>query len=211
MLVTSLRALRTLMMLAGLATALHFLFVEYSLVGLAISLLLALAAGVQLAVSYGRARTGSVFDDEREFFTRIMRVEEPVTQRRMRDLMRWSDETPGTVLMRQGDPEPAFIYVASGSAEAVTDGVSVGVCGPGHFLGEMSLVSGETASATVTASKAMRVARFDRDALAQLSRSIPEIRTAFDAALNRGLAAKLRRMNQASSRDGTSASDTATS
>ena len=78
----------------------------------------------------------------------------------------------------------------------MVDGKAVGACGPGDFLGEMSLISGQTATATVTASEAMRVARFDREALAQLARAAPEVGRALDSALNRSLAAKVLRMNE---------------
>lgn len=43
------------------------------------------------------------------------------------------------------------------------------------FLGEMALISGQTATATVRAAEPMRVFRFDRDALAQLARTAPEV------------------------------------
>ncbi|MFN2100979.1 Crp/Fnr family transcriptional regulator [Altererythrobacter sp. MF3-039] len=114
----------------------------------------------------------------------------------MRDLLRWEDIASGETLMEQGQPQPPFIYVASGAARIDADASQVGSCGHGEFLGEMSLVSGQTATATVTATEPMRVARFDRDALAQLSRTVPEISKAIDAAINRGLAHKVRRSNE---------------
>jgi len=45
-------------------------------------------------------------------------------------------------------------------------------------------------------SQPMRLARFDRDALADMVRSLPEVGKALDAALNRSLAAKVLRMNR---------------
>ena len=64
----------------------------------------------------------------------------------------------------------------------------------------MSLVSGERATASVTVTNPMRIAVFDRDALTQLARSVPEIPHALDRAINRGLAAKVLRMNKAARR-----------
>lgn len=43
----------------------------------------------------------------------------------------------------------------------------------------------------------MRIALIDREALEQQARQSPEIGNAFDGALNRGLAAKVLRMNRA--------------
>ena len=45
------------------------------------------------------------------------------------------------------------------------------------------------------------IAHFDRDALAALARGVPEIGKALDGALNRSLAAKVIRMNQAARGD----------
>jgi len=42
----------------------------------------------------------------------------------------------------------------------------------------------------------MRLAQLDRDALAQLSRSLPEVGCMLDAAFNRRLAVKVLRMNE---------------
>ena len=78
----------------------------------------------------------------------------------------------------------------------------MGVCGAGDFLGEMSLLTGENASATVRVTNDLRMAKFDRDGLAQFTAGVPELKRAFDAALNRGLAAKVLRMNKAAAASG---------
>lgn len=59
----------------------------------------------------------------------------------------------------------------------------------------MSLVSGDKATATAVVANSMRIVVIDRDALSLLVRQSPVIGNAFDSALNRGLAAKVLRMN----------------
>ena len=97
--------------------------------------------------------------------------------------------------MRQGDRAPPLIYVAQGTATITHNGKLVGTCSAGDFLGEMSVISGEKASATVTAGGGMRIAIFDRAALGEMVRHVPELGCAIDGALNRSLASKLLRMN----------------
>ena len=194
---STIRRTRMLIVVGGVFVAAQFAFVAPDILGLVLSLLVTLAAVVQLVILTQRARNGAMFEEERELFEHVMHVEEPANQRRLRDLLRWEDIAEGDTLMTQGQPQPPFIYVASGMARIDADGSQVGTCGSGEFLGEMSLVSGQTATATVTAAEPMRVARFDRDALAQLSRTVPEISKAIDAAINRGLASKVRRSNEA--------------
>ena len=65
------------------------------------------------------------------------------------------------------------------------------------FLGEMSLVSGNRATASVVVTNTMRIATINREQLSQLVRQFPNIGNAFESALNRGLAAKVLRMNRA--------------
>jgi CRP-like cAMP-binding protein len=195
------RSIRLLCLLAGIAFVIHFARNPGGGYWLAFAILFVLANAVQLAMLEYRARSGRMLDDERELFEHVMRIEEPSKQRRLLDVIEWQDVSSGVELMKQGQNQPPLIYVAQGLAVIEVDGKQVGTCGPGDFLGEMSLISGQTASATVRAGEAMRIAHFDRDALAALARGVPEIGKALDGALNRSLAAKVIRMNQAARGD----------
>lgn len=196
----TLRTLRILALLAALAAAVHFAILRPDGTALVIVLLLLFANLVQLALMLARARSGMTRREERELVQLILKVEDPKNQNRLLDLLEWRDVEEGETLMEQGQAQPPFIYIASGEAAVLHDGQNVGSAGVGDFLGEMSLVSGARASATVTASKPMRIARFDRDGLLRLSHGMPEIGRAFDLALNRGMAAKIARMNEAAAR-----------
>ena len=193
---TSIRNLRLLALGAGMLAIAHFGLLERNWLGLGLAILFTLVNGARIASLLGRARKGTVLDQERELFEHVMQIDDPARQSRMRDLISWREIAAGEILMREGEAHPPLIYVASGRADIDHGGQSVGSCSSGDFLGEMSVISGQVASATVTASEAMRIARFDRDALADLVRTVPEMGKAIDAALNRSLAAKLLRMNQ---------------
>ena len=202
LLVHSLRRVRILTCAAGLAALAYFAMQGSGLLWIGWAAIIVIVAGVQLAIAARRSRSGELLPAERDLFEHVMDIRDPKHRRRMRDLLRWQDVAAGEVLMRQGQPEPPLIYVAQGTASIESDGQPVGTCGKGDFLGEMSVVSGAGASATVTAEDAMRIARIDRDALAQLARSVPEIGTSLDAALNRSLAAKVLRMNRSATGGG---------
>ena len=191
------RQIRYLSLAAGIVASIHFALAGLGGYWLLLALLFTAANAVQVGMLEYRARSGKMLDDERALFEQVMRIEEPAQQRRLLDVIEWQDIAAGAELMKQGQPQPPLIYVAKGSATIHVDGAAVGNCGEGDFLGEMSLISGQAASATVKVSDPMRVAMFDRDALAELSRGVPEIGKALDGALNRSLAAKVRRMNQA--------------
>lgn len=195
---TTIRQLRYAMLVAGLAALGHFALTGQ--IGWAIVAFVFVAVnGVQISVLRRRAKRGAMLEEETSLFDRLLGIEDPGRQQHLRDLMKWRDVEQGEVLMRQHQPDPPLIYVARGGVHVECDGRIVGLCGPEEFLGEMSLVSGQTASATVIVAERSRVATFDRDALAHYARAVPEVDTALTHALNRGLAAKVRRMNEAAS------------
>lgn len=154
-----------------------------------------------------RARTGVMTAEERALIAEVLAIEEPAKQRRLRDVITWRDADTGEVLMRQGQVAPPLIYVATGQIAVEHEGLPVGTCGPDDFLGEMSLVTGQGASATVKVALPARIAVFDRDALVRLMDAMPELARAFDRRLNQGLADKIQRMNRASSGTGPAPAD----
>ncbi len=198
------RAIRLLTTLGGMAAFAHFALSGAGFAWLFWSGLFAAVNAVHFAALAMRARSGKLLEEERELFDEVMKIEEPGQQRHLQDLIGWRDIAPGDALVTQGQANPPLIYVARGTANIVVDGKPVGACAPGDFLGEMSLISGQTATATVTAAEPMRVARFDREGLAQLSRAAPEVGRALDSALNRSLAAKVMRMNEVAAARGES-------
>jgi len=60
------------------------------------------------------------------------------------------DVPAGKVLTSQGEMGREFFVVVAGKVEAMRDGTSVGVLGPGSFFGEMSLLERKPRAATVT-------------------------------------------------------------
>ncbi|MGN6499462.1 MAG: cyclic nucleotide-binding domain-containing protein [Tsuneonella sp.] len=197
MLMNSLRTLRMLALAAGLSAVLYFALSGRAGSTLIWASLFVLANGVQLARLLIGSRLSKMRPEERELLEDILRVDDPAKQRRLLGLLSWRDAPVGEVLIKQGQTRPPLIYVASGAAGIEVDGRLVGVCGEGDFLGDMSIATGEPASAAVVVTNPMRIAVVDRGALTQLAQAAPEVGAAFDGALNRGLAAKILRMNQA--------------
>lgn len=192
------RMIRLLCLAAGILGTAHFALVDGIGAGFAVALAFTVLGAMRLYQLYQRARGGEMTSDEQELFNHVMQIEEPSQQRRLRDLMTWEDMPAGTRLIEQGRLDPPLIYIASGRAEIERDGEIVSECGSGEFLGEMTHISGGKASATVTVTQDMRVARMDRDALGQLAQSLPEVGKALDRAFNRSLAVKVMRMNKTS-------------
>lgn len=135
--------------------------------------------------------------EQRELVEQVLQVREPAQQRDLLEVISWRDAKPNEVLMWQGQKAPPLIYMAHGRAVVEHDGLELGNCLAGDFMGEMSLISGERATATVTVAEQARVAMFDRERLLQLSSEIPALGRSLDQTFNRGLTTKIRRMNEA--------------
>src|SRR5215471_20936349 len=75
----------------------------------------------------------------------------------------------GDVLFRLGDEAYRFIAVVEGEV-AVLDGVGNEIirCGPGKFLGELNLLSGQTVFLTAVVRQPLRYIAVDRDVLRDL-------------------------------------------
>lgn len=193
------RNIRILCLAAGLFGVLYFVFAQQWAFGLVLAAAFLLVNAMRFSELVKRARTGTMTSEERELFDHVMQIGDPTKQNRLRDLMTWSDVPLGEVLIMQDQVDPPLIYIASGRAAIIRDDVVVSECGAGEFVGEMSQISGNLASATVKVVQPMRMATMDRDALAQLTKSLPEIGRAVDSAFNRSLAVKVMRMNESSS------------
>jgi len=68
----------------------------------------------------------------------------------------------GKVLTTQGEPGREFMIIEDGTARVEIDGRTVAHLGPGDFMGELSLITGDPRTATVTATSDMIVRVLNR-------------------------------------------------
>jgi CRP/FNR family transcriptional regulator/CRP/FNR family cyclic AMP-dependent transcriptional regulator len=85
----------------------------------------------------------------------------------------------GGVIVKKDDPGRAFFVIVEGSARVVT-GSSANArtraeLHPGDFFGELSLLDGETRTATVVATTVLRTIRIERAAFRHLVRDEPNL------------------------------------
>lgn len=138
------------------------------------------------------------FTDEASHFAASMPagVERSAIKRLLEhaDLMRFD---PGEVLTRQGEPVTHLMYLADGVVKIESGDRIVAVLGPGDYIGELSFLSGNRASATATVVKPVRILGFEQVKLRNAVEADPQLRRTLESALNRNLAGKLARSNAA--------------
>jgi small-conductance mechanosensitive channel len=95
---------------------------------------------------------------------------------------------PGAVLMRKGDSASAMFIVLEGAASVSLDDKGaetheVAISATGDVIGEMSLMTGEPRTATVTALTRLRVVEITTGAISELLKSSPELLERFSHVL----------------------------
>jgi hypothetical protein len=100
-------------------------------------------------------------EDEKVFLEAKFPLLPPVEARKLLNLGRWRELQQGATLASKGEAVSGLAYLAAGSAEIRDSGRVLARCGPGEFVGEMTILSGESASADVILSSDARLFVFD--------------------------------------------------
>jgi CRP-like cAMP-binding protein len=135
--------------------------------------------------------------DERAFYDMAVPGLDPADARRLIKSGRWATAEPGMALAKEGEVVPDLAFIASGEVAITVSGQTVGECGPGSFVGEISFTTGGPATATAVARSPVRYLAFRRDLLTKLVHGNSEIGRAMELAFRHGLREKLVRTNQA--------------
>ena len=114
-----------------------------------------------------------------------------IAARRLFDAGLWIDVPSGICLMKEGEAHNVLVYLASGTARVYSQDVEVGTVLPGCFLGEMTVLDGQPATATVILSEPGRIFRVEADRLHRLGRRNPDFQLQLENALSSDTRMKL--------------------
>ena len=109
----------------------------------------------------------------------------------------WLEAPEETVLIDDGAPADALFYLTRGSARVESDGKTIAHVTPGSFLGEITVLSDDPATARVIAGPDARLFRLGRSALRALVERDPEFRDQVHVALTTDTRNKTLAVNQA--------------
>lgn len=108
----------------------------------------------------------------------------------------WISGKAGDSLTREGEPVEHLYYLAEGDAKVMCDGVEVGHCGAGDLIGELTVLSGETATATVILTRPSRFWCAPAEDLRPYVEAHEDIRRSIEHGFATVLKAKLRASNR---------------
>jgi len=99
------------------------------------------------------------------------------------------------VLTLEGERPQHLTYIASGSAGIYVGDSRIADCGSGHYIGEMSVLDREPASATVRVEQAARVWQLPTAVMDQLGDRKPAVSAVLEAGIARDMRSKLMDVN----------------
>ena len=89
----------------------------------------------------------------------------------------------GADLVVQGALAHEFFVIEDGLAEVRRDGERIAELGPGDFFGEIALAAADRRTATVTATRPLRVIVMTRQEFARMRRDMPAVADRIEAAI----------------------------
>ena len=145
----------------------------------------------QLALIWWQNRRARFTEEEQAFATSRLRGLSRSQTRQLLDAGHWWDVMPGAVLTHQGERPLHLTYISSGSVGIFVDEQRVAGCGSGRYIGEMSVLDREPASATVRVEQSARVWQLPTEALDRLADRKPAIAAVVEAGIARDMRSKL--------------------
>ena len=103
----------------------------------------------------------------------------------------WRTLEPGTQVTREGEPVKDLVLICDGQMVVESQGRTITHLHGGSLVGELAFVSGNAASATVTAQRVTRAFVLEMEKLRKVVRVDDLVASAVDRVVGRDLAAKL--------------------
>ncbi len=108
----------------------------------------------------------------------------------------WLSGREGDVLTREDESVTHLYYLASGEAKVISHGRQVGTCRPGDLIGEVTVLSGDQASATVVLATPARFWCAPASVLGPYISAHEDVRRALEQGFAVSVKSKLRASNE---------------
>jgi CRP-like cAMP-binding protein len=185
--------LRGIAIASGITKIIYRAFMVVDPVSVVWETIFVLVNAAQLAIIWYYEHHHTFEEEERHFAERIPADIERRSIKRLLELADLERVAVGETLTVEGMPVGKLMYVADGAVKIERGGKLLAVVGPGDYVGELSFLSKEPATATATAVMPVRMLAFDQDKLRVALNGNKELQHVLDTALSRDLAGKLTR------------------
>lgn len=165
-----------------------------------LALLALILAGVnagQLALLMFGGRNIRFTKEEQEMVDSALPIMTPKQARHLLNQGLWISGRPGEVLIHEGERVQHLFYLSQGRARVTNGGKPIATCDPQTFIGEMTVLSGDPATGTVTLDAVSRFWCITAPALRRFLDENPDLQVALETGFSRDMRAKLVRANKA--------------
>lgn len=160
------------------------------------SLLLLAACLILLGRDLYASATARFTQEEEEMVSTLLAGVPRSRARHLIDQGIWLTGREGDVLTREGEPVGHLYWLSAGEAAVISQGTRVGTCRAGDLVGEITVLSEETASATVVLTGPARFWCAPAGALRPYLDAHDDIRRAIERSFAESLKTKLRASNR---------------
>jgi len=174
--------------IAGIAYSLYWLG---DFVGVFWETLLLLVNVTQLALLASKDARARFTEEEAESVESWLSGGTPSSRRALLNMGRWETLEAGSELTTRGERPHDLVFLSRGEADVSIAGLALARISEGHFIGEMSLLGDELASADVRLAVSSRVWRINRSRLDEARMRQPDLFGIIELALALSLRAKL--------------------
>ncbi len=148
---------------------------------------------VQIAIII-RDRTGIHFtEEEKELHETLFKKFAPFEFMKLMRIAKWRDVAPGEIVTTEGQQLDEVMMIYNGLLAVEVKGEKKAELQDGHFIGEVSFISGGTATATVRAIEPTRYIAWPRKEIDRLLARNPSMHIAMQGMLTVDLSKKLTR------------------
>jgi len=155
------------------------------------NILFAIINIVQVAIII-KQRSGVNFtEEEKELHDTLFKNFAPFEFMKLMRVGKWLEAKQGEILATEEKPIDSVMLIYNGLVAVELDGKEVARLKDGNFIGEVSFITGGTASATVKALQPTRYVAWPKKEISQLLNRNPSMRFAMQAMLSTDLSKKL--------------------
>ena len=194
MMMRNINWLRALAIMAGSVSAFYYWTLDDK-VSMFWETLFTLVNIAQLLILQIENRRGIFSEDEDFFIKTCLPNIERAHARRLAKLGAWTEVQDETILVFENKVPDKLKFIVSGKADVFRDNTLIGRVGRGDFVGEISYLTGEKATATAVVTEPVRYLAFGQGRLRDHLARNTEVRHALETSFNRNLADKLVKSN----------------
>ena len=188
--------LRALQVAASGALLGYFAFHElYAPVGW--NVVFAALNGYHLIRVYRERRPVALTGETRDLYLRVFQTIRPRAFLSLIGQGEWREAEEGTQMVQAGEQLRQLLLIADGRVAVRIDGKEVSRMGPGSFVGEMSYITGQRATASIDALSRVRYIAWNHGELSDFLDEQPELRSAMQLVIGSDLVGKLRAVRSA--------------